>query len=111
RGRLYRYSVKACTAWACSYRSMKVAVRTPSAPPRRPAGVQGAWRTLGGIKISWLPSGGATKYRVVRDGAIRAWHLHRTTYVDSGVRRSNTYRYGVRACNSVGCSWQSQVRV
>src|SRR2546423_10957255 len=61
RGKRYRYAVTACNPWGCSWKSRRAAVRTPSAPPPPPQGVEAAWRATGGIHVSWQASRAATK--------------------------------------------------
>ncbi|MFF4572977.1 alginate lyase family protein [Streptomyces sp. NPDC001410] len=85
----------------------------PSAPSA-PAGIT----ALGddhAVTVSWLPSAGATAYRVRRaehpDGPYEeiAAGLTEPTYSDAGVHAGQTYHYTVDATNSLGKSGTSAV--
>ncbi len=65
-------------------------------------------------RLRWEPASGASWYElIVRRGAKivdQQYYLTDTRYITTALKRSSTYSWRVKACNSVGCSasrwWQ-----
>jgi parallel beta helix pectate lyase-like protein/fibronectin type III domain protein len=108
RGRTYSYSVQACTRRGCSARSRAARVHTPGRIPWAPREVTARVTGSRRVGVQWRASRGARKYRLIRNGHLLAWRLHRLWYTDSSIR-SGDYAYSVKACNPAGCSRPSQV--
>ncbi len=115
-GTAYRYAVRAVNVAGESANSTVVNI-TPntisSAPsdPRNLAGTPGNAQ----VTLSWDPVRGASEYRVFRS-AVASGLLERidenttiaaTTYTDTALTNTTTYRYSVRASNSSGQSLES----
>ena len=115
-GTAYRYAVRAVNIAGESSNST-IVTATPntisSAPtdPRNLAGTPGNAQ----VTLSWGPVRGASEYYVFRS-AVSSGLLERidenttiaaTTYTDTGLTNTTTYRYSVRAVNSRGQSLES----
>ena len=117
-GETYRYAVDGCNA-ECSVASTPITMvaQTP-ALPGQPTGLTGTSAT--GVTLNWTApsatgSSALTGYNIYRcvDGTASctpAWFdsvTTGTTYTDSYVTASTTYRYAVEACNGSGCGNRS----
>ena len=75
--------------------------------PSRPTGLRAVRTTAGSVTLRWSPSAGATSYRVIRNGGVRARGVSRASFRDGAVSRFMAYSYSVAACNGAGCSGRS----
>jgi hypothetical protein len=85
-----------------------IADGTANQPPTVPTGLTAQLTTAGDVSLHWNPStdespGGVASYTVYRDGTSIATTAE-TSYVDTGVQPSTTYRYAVSATDSLGAS-------
>ena len=114
----YRYAVRAVNAAGESSNSA-IVNSTPSSLSSAPTTVAGLTGTPGNaqVTLSWDPVRGASEYRVFRS-AVSSGNLVRidenttiaaTTYTDTGLTNTTTYRYSVRAANSSGPSLESTI--
>ena len=87
--------------WSCE---------APPEPPDSPSSVQCQTISSSRIDVSWGSVSDATYYRVYRcQGAscTPTTYIGQTpsiSYSDTGLSSNTTYRYRVRACNTIGCS-------
>ncbi len=113
----YRYTVRAVDAVGESADSAEARATTP-ALPAVPGNLSATARIVAGnaqISLAWDAVTGATEYQVYRaataNGALTrigsATAITVTTYVDMSLTNGTTYRYAVRAVNSVGTSADS----
>ena len=114
----YRYAVRAVNAAGESSNST-IVNSTPSSISSVPTTVANLTGTPGNaqVTLSWDPVRGASEYRVFRS-AVSSGLLVRidenatiaaTTYTDTGLTNTTTYRYSVRAANSSGPSLESTI--
>lgn len=65
----------------------------------------------GGVSISWTPSGGAEKYRILRKTGTDTWRsladVTTASYTDRSVISGQTYTYTVRCISSDGLTYVS----
>jgi len=106
---LYLYRVKACNAAGCSNPSSPVPGTSCGVTLSPPTGVQASNCTYSDrVRVSWNSVEGATSYEVWRgrSGEIpdRIATTSETTYDDTSVLVNVVHYYGVKACNTVGCS-------
>jgi hypothetical protein len=77
-------------------------------PPTVPTGLSAQVTSAGDVSLTWNAStddssGGVASYTVYRDGTAIA-HPSGTSYLDTNVQPSTTYRYTVAATDSLGAS-------
>jgi cytoskeletal protein RodZ len=77
-----------------------------TAPPM-PTGVHATAETATTVSLAWSPSAGATSYqiRVTYQGKlVTSGTASGTTRVVNGLSPNRTYTFHIKACNSAGCS-------
>jgi gliding motility-associated-like protein len=78
---------------------------TPTAP-LAPTSLSASANSSSQIGLTWNASGGATSYKVFRNGS-QVGTSTGTSYTDTGLSASTSYCYTVQACNGNGCSSSS----
>lgn len=104
----YRWTVRvgnggnqSCWPW---YRTFTIVAPTPT--PSTPTGLSASSGGTSTINLSWSSVSGATSYDIYRDGSY--WtSTSSTSITNSGLSAGTQYCYCVRACNSSGCSGNS----
>jgi hypothetical protein len=81
-------------------------VALPAVPPSPPRALWLVGKTATSVSLAWSPpsnggTGGVGHYRVLRDGVDVGWTSERTAVI-SGLSPQTTYRFVVKASNSVG---------
>ncbi|NQY63588.1 MAG: hypothetical protein HRT38_07590 [Alteromonadaceae bacterium] len=107
----YRYAIRACNSSGCSgYRySSTFTVSIPVPVPSTPSTISAptGTNTTGSYTVSWGSSSGATSYSLRQSFNGGSWSTvasqTSTSKAFSG-KSNGTYRYGIAACNSSGCS-------
>ena len=113
----YYYRVKACNPCGCSNVSNVISVTTSSTVPSAPTANAATGISSTDFTANWSSSTGATSYRldVATDAAFTNMVTgyndlnvgNVTSYNVTGLACNTTYYYRVRACNSCGCSGNS----
>jgi chitodextrinase len=103
-GTTYSYNITAANAFGTSTQSLAATVTTSSAPGV-PGGLRGS-ATAAGIALNWNSVSGATGYVLFRNGT-EIEDTTGTTFLDTDVEASTTYRYSVAASNAGGESARS----
>jgi hypothetical protein len=78
--------------------------------PAAPKGLRVVKKSANVVVLRWNSSLGATTYRLLRNGGIRAKGVRSTGFRDGRVSRFTAYSYAVKACNHSGCSLQSATK-
>jgi cytoskeletal protein RodZ len=79
---------------------------TAKVPPM-PANVRATAETASTVSLTWTPSAGATSYGIrvtYQDKLVEAGTASGTSRVVNGLKPNQTYTFHVKACNSAGCS-------
>lgn len=104
----YRYAVKACNSSGCS--GLKTSASfTVLHPPKTPSSLSLPKSDFdGSFNMNWSASSTTTRYELREKVNTGSWktigtNFKSTSYTRSG-RGSANYQYGVRACNTSGCS-------
>ena len=105
----YSYRVRACGLRGCSSYSNSDIVKVIIVPPPVPANIitPTGTDTDGTYTVSWAASNTATSYTLrqsVNGGNWTTVSTSTTTSQAFSGKSNATYRYGISACNSVGCS-------
>jgi chitodextrinase len=103
-GTTYSYTVSSVDLIQESSQSSPVTVTTPSTPAV-PTGLT-AVPTAGGVVLDWNNVSGATGYTIFRNGTEIDTSTA-STYTDTDIDPSTTYRYSVSATNAAGDSDES----
>jgi len=113
----YYYRVRACNACGCSGNSNTINLTTLNSTPSAPTANAATSITSTSFTANWSSSTGATSYRldVATDAAFTNMVTgyndlnvgNVTSYNVTGLTCNTTYYYRVRACNSCGCSGNS----
>jgi len=107
-GTSYTYALQACNSCGCSSTGSSASYTTgniPSVPSTPSVGSPGC----SSLTISWSSVSGASSYKIYRGGSQIA-SPSSSPYTDSGLSPNTTYTYTIVACNSCGCSSQSNSR-
>ena len=131
----YRYKLRACNGAGCSTASNVVEASTDAAaevPPAKPTGLNATATTSTSVSLAWTDASnnethfelqrapiGAAALAVAAEGgdmaSALAWEVvaspgaNATSYTDTGLASSYTYRYKLNACNGSGCSTASNI--
>lgn len=115
----YRYRIQECVVGACSSYVTSAAILTPPVPttaPNAPGALVATVMSASRIDLSWTDdSDNEWEFQIFRrqaldGGAFSDWQrIARvadgvTSMPDELVTGATTYRYRIRACNSIGCS-------
>ena len=123
---IYEYKVQACNSLGCSAESNVASIEVtlptytaaPAAPASTTAKIQSISEKSATVYVSWNDnSDNESGFRVFRRLAGGAWSQIQTTGVGTSatyliadtVTVSGIYEYKVQACNSLGCSAESNV--
>jgi len=93
--------------------SFSACVNCGGAPPAAPTNLTATAASSSQINLSWTGSSGATSYNVLRSTTNGgpysqvASGVTSTSFSDTGLAAGTTYFYVVQACNSSGCSGNS----
>lgn len=82
--------------------------------PKTPAGVKATKVTATNATMTWDKSAGATSYQIrvtYQDKLVRSGTASGTTRVVNGLTPDHTYGIHVKACNSAGCSSETDTTV
>ncbi len=105
----YTYSVKACNLSGCSD-SASTATTTPVAIPDSPSSISAAGQDFISISITWRAVSGATSYEVYKgDVKVDTINAPTTRHTATDLLPNTEYTYGVKACNTSGCSDSTEV--
>jgi YD repeat-containing protein len=112
----YYYRVRACNGSLCSgYRVAGNATTVSLAPPAAPSNISGpSTNTTGNYSISWSAVTGASRYELwerVGASAFTKVYDGPNTARSFSNKPSGEYRYKAKACNAVGCSGDSPVKL
>ncbi|WP_150138647.1 phage tail protein [Candidatus Enterovibrio escicola] len=104
----YQYAVRACNASGCGGYRYSSSFKVLLPPPVPSSATVASYDHDGTYDVRWNASSTATHYMVtekVNSSGYSIIHgnVKGTSYRKSGAQ-SKTYRYGVKACNSSGCS-------
>jgi len=104
----YQYAVRACNASGCGGYRYSSSFKVLLPPPVPSSATVASYDHDGTYDVRWNASSTATHYMIaekVNSGGYSIIHgnVKGTSYRKSGAQ-SKTYRYGVKACNSSGCS-------
>jgi len=104
-GASYSYSLKACNTCGCSSTGSSASYSTgniPGTPGTPSVGFPGC----SSLVISWSSVSGASYYKVYRSGTYIT-NSSTTSLTDTGLSPGTSYSYVIEACNTCGCSGQS----
>lgn len=111
----YRYRVRGCNETGCSAYSNEAEVTTEASAPDVPGDLIATPTGSTTIGLSWSDNSN-NEIEFLIDRALaegNSWDsvgtagADVTTFSDSGLQPATSYRYRVRACNSIGCSGYS----
>lgn len=112
----YFYRVRACNTAGCSGYSNETSATTPQAPPGAPSGLTANAASSSRIDLSWSASSGTvSRYHIeLRNNTLSGEYAvvdsvtgGTLTYQSNGLSPLTSYSHRVRACNSAGCSGNS----
>jgi phosphodiesterase/alkaline phosphatase D-like protein len=116
----YYYRIRACNTCGCTDNSNTINVTTsPGALPTAPTATAATLITTSSFRANWGASAGATFYRidVATDAAFtnilpgyNDLNVGNVIFYNvNGLSCNTTYYYRIRACNTCGCSGNSNV--
>ncbi len=106
----YTYSVKACNLSGCSVAASAATTPTPVAIPDSPSSISAAGQDFTSISITWNSVDGAEYYEVHNGNVLVANNTHpNTRHTATDLLPNTEYTYGVKACNTSGCSDSTEV--
>ena len=107
----YSYRVRACDGGECSPYSNVASATTSSTVPSVPQNLIASVLSGQDVDLTWTDASTTeTSFRLERRRNGTQWSqlatvpANATTYRDSGLWIGTTYRYRLKACNSIGCS-------
>jgi hypothetical protein len=111
----YAYRIRACNDHGCSAYSGEAQATTTDFAPQAPTGLSALSSGPASVELSWQDqSSNEVQFEIDRRlgpggpwGQIGAVGSNATGFVDTGLNPGTTYTYRVRACNSGGCSANS----
>lgn len=111
-GTAYSFAVRGRNSVGWSDWSAGSAAVTPAGLPQGPASVTATVDGVGAVTLNWPAANGngaaIQRYELsINNGAARALDT-RTSYRVTGLSKSTTYSFKIRACNDVGCgAWSA----
>lgn len=112
----YFFRVRAFNSGGDGPFSNVASARTGPAVPSAPSGLTAAAVSRSRIDLRWSDtSANETRFEIQRSTSGRVFQpvatvaANTVSFADTGLRSKTTYRYHVRACNSIGCSGFSSI--